>query len=257
LELEPAIIINKVINSNARQKKQPLPQTGEDIVMKARNSAASPAASSAADAAAAIIELTDRICTSHLDAEYAELCRKLIGKLARKRPSPVLRGAPHVWAGAVIQAVGTVNFLFDRTQRPHMTHDGLSTITGAAKTTLGAKSRLICDWLRIGPFSPEFCRRELLPNNPLVWLVQVNGLIVDARQLPPDLQAEARRKGLIPDIPHENKPVLVDLPHVAGRNEGQDARSSVDRAPYKSAAPQDADAQEDQQIGLPFSGAKQ
>jgi len=32
------------------------------------------------------------------------------------------------------------------------------------------------------------------------WLVEVDGLIVDARMLPPELQAEARRLGLIPDM---------------------------------------------------------
>jgi hypothetical protein len=47
----------------------------------------------------------------------------------------------------------------------------------------------------------EFCRRELLEDHPLAWLVEVNGMLVDARWLPPELQAEARRRGLIPDLP--------------------------------------------------------
>jgi hypothetical protein len=47
----------------------------------------------------------------------------------------------------------------------------------------------------------EFCRRELLDDHPLAWLVQLDGIIVDARQLPAELQAEARRRGLIPDLP--------------------------------------------------------
>ena len=44
----------------------------------------------------------------------------------------------------------------------------------------------------------EFWRAELLEHNPLVWLVVVNGMLVDARSLPPELQAEAHRRGLIP-----------------------------------------------------------
>ena len=48
---------------------------------------------------------------------------------------------------------------------------------------------------------PEFCRRELLEAHPLAWLIEVNGMIVDARWLPPEVQSEARRRGLIPDIP--------------------------------------------------------
>ncbi len=33
-------------------------------------------------------------------AEYAELIRKLIAKLARKRPSPLVRGDLRIWAAA-------------------------------------------------------------------------------------------------------------------------------------------------------------
>jgi hypothetical protein len=34
----------------------------------------------------------------------------------------------------------------------------------------------------------------------MTWLVQVDGIIVDARWLPAELQEEARRRGLIPDL---------------------------------------------------------
>ena len=47
---------------------------------------------------------------------------------------------------------------------------------------------------------PELYRRDILAEHPLAWLVELDGFIVDARQLPPELQAEARRQGLIPDI---------------------------------------------------------
>jgi hypothetical protein len=33
-----------------------------------------------------VIKLTDQVCTSLLDEEYAGLARQVIGKLARKRP---------------------------------------------------------------------------------------------------------------------------------------------------------------------------
>lgn len=38
--------------------------------------------------------VTDAVCLEHLDIEYADLCRRVVGKLGRKRPSPLLRGAP-------------------------------------------------------------------------------------------------------------------------------------------------------------------
>ena len=41
-----------------------------------------------------IVQMTDAFCKDYLDEEYAELCRKLANILARKRPSPLLRGKP-------------------------------------------------------------------------------------------------------------------------------------------------------------------
>ncbi|MCU0622015.1 MAG: DUF6398 domain-containing protein, partial [Gemmatimonadales bacterium] len=87
--------------------------------------------------------LTDAICAQHLDAEYALLCRQLVAKLSRRRPSPLTKGEARTWAAGVLHAVGTVNFLFDREQRLHLTPEELSRHTGVAKSTTAAKSRLI------------------------------------------------------------------------------------------------------------------
>jgi hypothetical protein len=148
-----------------------------------------------------ILRLTDGFCADHLDAEYGELCRKLVAELARKRPSPLLRGDLRIWAGAVIYTIGSINFLFDRTQRPHMTADQLSQRLGLSKSTLSAKAKRIQDLLRIVLFEPRYCRRALLADNPLAWMISVDGFLVDARTMPPEIQMEARRKGLIPDLP--------------------------------------------------------
>lgn len=51
-----------------------------------------------------IFKLTDPFCAEHLDAEYGELVRKLVAKLARKRPSPLARGDLRIWAAAAIDA---------------------------------------------------------------------------------------------------------------------------------------------------------
>jgi len=47
----------------------------------------------------------------------------------------------------------------------------------------------------------ELCRREVLAQHPLAWLVEVDGLLVDLRSMPPEIQAEARRRGLVLDVP--------------------------------------------------------
>jgi hypothetical protein len=147
-----------------------------------------------------VVRLTQTFCAQHLDAEYAELCARLIGRLARKRPSPLARGQTRVWAGAVLYAVGQVNFLFAPTQRPHITFDDLSRLTGVSKSALATRARNIMNLLRIIPLEPEYCRRSLLAQNPLARMVEVDGLLVDARTLPAEIQSQLRERGLIPDV---------------------------------------------------------
>jgi hypothetical protein len=50
-------------------------------------------------------------CAEHLDEEYAQVGHRLAAKLARKRPSPLLRGDRRIWAAGIAYAVGQVDFL--------------------------------------------------------------------------------------------------------------------------------------------------
>jgi len=148
-----------------------------------------------------IFKLTDAFCAEHLDAEYGQLCRKLIAKLARKQPSPLARGNLRIWAATTLYVIGGINFLFDRAQDIFMTGDRLSELTGVSKSTLNNKAKQLRELLNVQHFDPEFSRRKLLADSPIAWMVEFNGLIVDARTLPPEIQADARRRGLIPDLP--------------------------------------------------------
>ncbi len=147
-----------------------------------------------------VTAITDAFCTQHLDAEYARLCDKLAAKLARKRPSPLLRGDRRIWAAGIVYAIGRVNFLADPHQRPHLRTDELASLLGVKQTTMANKGRRIMDTLRIGLMDPEYCRRDLLDRNPLAWMLQVDGLVVDAHWLPEAVQVEAWQRGLIPYV---------------------------------------------------------
>src|SRR5260370_19076282 len=94
-----------------------------------------------------IFKLTDAFCAEHLDEEYGALCRKLVAKLARKRPSPLARGDLRIWAAAAIYTVGNINFLFDSTQKSHLRGEEISELTGVPKSTLANKAKLIRDTL--------------------------------------------------------------------------------------------------------------
>jgi hypothetical protein len=152
-------------------------------------------------AAEAIIALTDEVCADLLDEEYASLARRVVAKLARKRPTPIQSGRAPTWAGAVVYALGQVNFLFDSSTKPYATADDLSTAFGVAKSTLGAKAKQVRDLTKMDFGTPEFLREDIIDATPITWFIQVDGLIVDARQVPPPVQAQAFDLGLIPYIP--------------------------------------------------------
>ena len=147
-----------------------------------------------------VFGLTDPFCAEFLDKEYGLLCRKMVAALARKRPSPFARGDLTIWAAAVIYTVGSVNFLFDKDQTPHMTGDEIARLTGVPKSTLANKAKVIRRTLRLRPMDVAYRRREMVENHPMAWLIRVNGVVVDARDMPIEIRDEARRRGLIPTL---------------------------------------------------------
>jgi hypothetical protein len=149
----------------------------------------------------AIVGLTDTVCKEHLNEEYAQLCRQLAAALARKRPSPLAKGRPETWACGIAYTIGSVNFLFDKTQTPYMRAEQLCGLFGVSKSTGAAKACAIRDLFQMIPFDPRWCLPSKLADNPLAWLIEVDGLIVDARHAPRAIQEEAFRLGLIPYIP--------------------------------------------------------
>jgi Domain of unknown function (DUF6398) len=106
-----------------------------------------------------------------------------------------------IWAAGAVYAVGRVNFLFDRSQDPHVTADELAEHLGVVKSTMVNKAALIAKALDVGMFEPDLTRVAMIERHPMAWIVQVNGFLVDARTLPEELQDEGRRCGLIPDLP--------------------------------------------------------
>jgi hypothetical protein len=45
--------------------------------------------------------------------------------------------------------------------------------------------------LKSGQAAPNWTLPSRMGDNPVAWLIQVNGLIVDARHMPRDIQEEA------------------------------------------------------------------
>jgi hypothetical protein len=150
-----------------------------------------------------IAHLTDAFSQEYLNDEYMQLCRELVATLCRKRPSPLVRGKADTWACGIIHAVGMVNFLFDSSQTPHIPASQIADSFGLSSSTMQAKSKQIRDLLGMYPMDPDWSLPSMVEKNPLIWMLEVNGLIIDVRHAPREIQEEAFRKGLIPYIPGE------------------------------------------------------
>jgi hypothetical protein len=135
-----------------------------------------------------LLELTGTFCGQHLDNDYAQLCDKLIKKLGRKRDVPFQRGKLEIWAAAVIHALGSINFLFDKSFELYISLDQLNDYFGTKKSTVTNKSKQIKDLLKLWHFNPEFSTQHVAENNPFNDMVMVDGFIVPLSELPEDLQ---------------------------------------------------------------------
>jgi hypothetical protein len=152
-----------------------------------------------------IVGLTDDVCDKQLNSEYRNLARAMTAALCRKRPSPLTSGQPRTWAGGIVYVLGRSNFLSDRSFPPYMTTADLSAAFGVGESTLHAKARVIEKTLRARIFDPNWTLPSLLGSNPLVWMAEVNGLLVDLRTMPREVQEVAFAKGIIPFIPADRQ----------------------------------------------------
>ena len=148
-----------------------------------------------------IAGMIEEYCEKYLSDEYKTLCLRLLEKLCRKRPSPLLKGRRNTWAAGIVYAIASNNFIFDKSMPIHLTADELSRPFGIAPPTAGNKAAEIRKLVRMSSWDTEWLLQELIEDNPAIWMLSVDGFIVDARDLPLEFQQEAARRGLIPYVP--------------------------------------------------------
>lgn len=152
---------------------------------------------------AEVIRVTDDFCKTLLNDEYALVCRKIAAALCRKRPSPLAAGNLTHCIAAIIHAAGTVNFLWDKSQKPYMRAAEIAERFRIGNGSVCQKSKEIQRALKLVQLDPRFCLPSRLADNPLVWMIEVNGFIIDARRAPREIQEEVFRLGLIPYLPDD------------------------------------------------------
>ena len=178
-----------------------------------------------------IADVTDAFCRKYLDEEYAVVCRDLAEDLAVTKPCPLLRGKPLTWAAGIVYAAGWVNFLTDPGFPPFMTTKDLAEKTGVSVATLSAKKRIIEETLDLIPLDPDYTVDSRAEDNPLAWMIEVNGFLMDVRTAPREIQEAAFAQGVIPYIPGaeehaapqaDGSPTIIQFP-------GKESRSYEER----------------------------
>jgi hypothetical protein len=140
-----------------------------------------------------ILDLVREFCAKKLDDEYFELSERLVQKLGRKKSYPLASGQAQIWAAAIIHALGTINFLFDKSFDPYISIDDINTYFGTSKSTIAGKSKQIREMLKLDRWDSEFSTQRMQEGNPFANLVMVDGLIFPVDALPEEYQAMVRQ----------------------------------------------------------------
>jgi len=125
-----------------------------------------------------LIEMTEKFCDKYLDEDYKNLSNKLISKMSRKRTVPFMSGKIEIWAAAVIYALGSINFLFDKSFEPYASADDICDYFGTNKSTTSQKAKNIRDLFNMGYYDREFSTTRMKESDPFSKLSMVNGFII-------------------------------------------------------------------------------
>lgn len=94
-----------------------------------------------------------------------------------------MKGKPEQWACACVYVyvIGSPNFLHDKTQTPHMQLGKLCELFGIGKSTATTKACSIEQLMGISYLDPSWSLPSKLEDNPLIWMLNVNGFAVVRR----------------------------------------------------------------------------
>lgn len=127
---------------------------------------------------AELMRLTMEFSNQYLNKEYEQVIGKLINKMGRKREVPFISGRIEIWAAAVIHALGTVNFLFDKESQPYVSVEEILEFFGTKQSTTSQKSKKIRDMFKMNYFDSEFSIESVSQESPFNSMTMINGMMV-------------------------------------------------------------------------------
>lgn len=98
--------------------------------------------------------------------------------MARKRDTLFVTGRIEIWAAAVIHALGTVNFLFDKASQPYVSVTDICQFFGTKQSTTAQKSKKIRDMFNMTYFDGNFSTGTVDQSNPFNNLTMIDGLLI-------------------------------------------------------------------------------
>lgn len=152
-----------------------------------------------------VAEIIAKFADEKLNEEYKDILLRALAKLCRKRQSPLEKGKARTWACGIVYAIGSNNFIFDKSQPINMTANEIAEWFGLSKSTAGSKASEVATAIDLSYMNSEFSLSSIIEQNPAIWNLQVNGFLVDVRRMPREIQEAAFKKGLIPYIPADRE----------------------------------------------------
>ena len=122
-----------------------------------------------------IASMVVNFCKERLDEDYEQLCEKMVRKLGRKRTKPLASGRTEIWAAAVVYAVGSLNFLFDKSFEPYVSSNDINEYFGTSSSTVVQKARTIRQLLKLSQYwDKDFSTKHMQENNPFNMLMDLS-----------------------------------------------------------------------------------
>lgn len=137
--------------------------------------------------------------------EFAFACMDLMVSLCVQYPDEICRGNAKGWAAGIVHALGIVNFLNDKSLETHVPVSDMYGFFGASNSTMLSRSKFIRDEFGMFPMDPLWSMPSVMLENPLLWTVEIDGIMVDLSQKSEEEQKKAVAKGLIPMTYNELK----------------------------------------------------
>ena len=105
-------------------------------------------------------QLVSDYCKKHLNEEYRKLCLILLNDICDSDEDFFKRGKEDIWAASIIWAIGSVNFLSDKTFEPYATLSEICNYFDTKTSTVGQKAGKLRDMFDMNYFNDRYQREE-------------------------------------------------------------------------------------------------